>query len=136
MQALAVDPDVWESGVAEIGISDLSATCSETHQFGTQYRQPLCWSDDATSVQIYEVLEDRSPISRAANIGTPILIICGNADPICPSNQSLMRADKIKKDGTTMEINLYRGEGHVFVKAETLQGMEVEQEVWFRRHLT
>jgi hypothetical protein len=46
-----------------------------------------------------------------------------------------MLSDEIKKGGTTVEIKLYLGEGHIFMKAETLQGMELAREAWFRRHL-
>ena len=135
MQGLAVYPDVWACGVAESGISSLDAMLSDTHKFESNYLQALCWPADASAEQIKEISKDRSPITRASKIKAPILLMGGDADPICPPNQNVMLADKIKESGTTVKLKLYEGEGHIFSKAETLKSMEVEREIWFRKYL-
>ena len=135
MQGLAVYPDVWACGVAESGISELSAMLADTHKFESQYLQGLCWPADATEEEIQETIKDRSPITRASQIKAPILIMGGDIDPICPPNQQTMLAEKIKESGTTVELRMYEGEGHIFTKGTTLKDMEVKREAWFRKYL-
>ena len=93
------------------------------------------WPDDATKEHIEQTIKDRSPITHAANIKAPILMMSGTADPICPPNQNTMLEAKIKEAGTPVELALYEGEGHIFSKGSTLKDMEVRREKWFRKYL-
>lgn len=103
--------------------SDMSALLAETHKFESKYMQPLCWPAHATDEQIEEATKDRSPITRASKIKAPILIMGGDVDPICPPNQNTLLADKIKESGTIVELKLYEGEGHIFVKVRSSQNL-------------
>ena len=134
-QGLAKYPDVWACGVAESGISDLSAMLEETHKFESRYLNHLLWPNSMTKEQITEVIKERSPITYAANIKAPMLIIGGKDDPICPPNQNEMLEAKIKEFGTPVEIALYDGEGHMYTKGSTLKDVEIRRERWFRKYL-
>ena len=134
-QGLATYPEVWACGVAESGISDLSAMLVETHKFESKYLNHLMWPDDATKEQIDEVIKDRSPVTHASNIKAPMLMMGGKTDPICPPNQCTMLEAKIREAGTPVELALYEGEGHIFSKGSTLKDMEVRRERWFRKYL-
>ena len=68
-------------------------------------------------------------------IKAPMLILSGADDNIVPPNQAQMMADKIRKNGGTVELAIYPGEGHVFSKGTTLEDMEVRREAWFRKYL-
>lgn len=128
MQGMAAFPEVWACGLAESGISDMSALLVEAHKFESKYLQPLCRPADATKKQIEQTTKDRSPVTRVSKIKAPILIMGGDADPICPPNQNTLLAQKVKKSGTTVELKLYEEEGHISVKDSTLNDMEVKRE--------
>ena len=64
-----------------------------------------------------------------------MLIMGGDADPVCPPNQNTMLAEKIKEAGTTVDLKLYEGEGHMFLKCSTVRDMEVRREARFRKYL-
>jgi dipeptidyl aminopeptidase/acylaminoacyl peptidase len=135
MQALCKYPDVWAAGIAESGISDMQAMFDETHKFESQYLQPLCFEIDTPSEERKRIIEERSPIHWTENIKAPMLILSGEVDEIVPPNQAHLMAEKIKTGGGTVEVRVYEGEGHNFVKGSTLEDMEIRREAWFRKYL-
>lgn len=143
MQALGIFPQIYTCGIAESGISDLIPLFRETHKFESRYLQPLIFGDgydlpnnpdDWTDHQ-KSVVADRSPITHVDKIKSPMLILGGKEDPICPPNQNTTMQEKLRKNGVENDMALYDGEAHVILKGSTLKDMAVRREKWFRRFL-
>lgn len=135
MQALAVYPSVWACGVAESGISDMALLVKETHKFESQYLQPLCYPPGTLDSERELILRDRSPLSHASKIRSPILIINGADDAIVPPNQAYGLAKIIREAGTAVDVKIYDGEGHTFLKGSSLCDIEKRRYEWFERYL-
>jgi dipeptidyl aminopeptidase/acylaminoacyl peptidase len=135
MQAMATFPKVWKCGVAESGISDMSLLIEETHKFESKYDEPLCYPEGTPLSQKVAILKERSPITHAADIAAPILIINGAGDAIVPPNQARQLAKKIEGTGTPVELVIYEGEGHIFSKGSTLEDIERRRYAWFEKYL-
>jgi dipeptidyl aminopeptidase/acylaminoacyl peptidase len=54
-------------------------------------------------------------------------LICGENDPRCPASESTQARDKLLELGKEVDYQLYRGEGHVFLKTENLVDAEVRR---------
>lgn len=128
-------PSLWACAVAESGISDMALLVAETHKFESEYLGPLCFPPGASDAERQEILKERSPITHASKITTPMLIINGSDDPIVPPNQAYSLAEKIKEAGTEVEVKVYDGEGHIFSKGSTLSDIEKRRYEWFERFL-
>ncbi|KAK5045022.1 hypothetical protein LTR84_010170 [Exophiala bonariae] len=135
MQGLAINPSVWTCGVAESGISDMALLLKETHKFESQYLGPLCFSPGLTEQEQDAILKERSPLTHASNITSPILILSGADDAIVPPNQAYLLAKLIGAAGTDVNIKVYDGEGHIFVQGSTLSDIEARRYAWFRKYL-
>ncbi|KEF51277.1 uncharacterized protein A1O9_12627 [Exophiala aquamarina CBS 119918] len=81
------------------------------------------------------ILKERSPLSHAAKITSPILIISGADDTVVPPNQAYLLAKLIKNAGTEVSLKIYDGEGHVFARGSTLSNIETWRYAWFRKYL-
>ena len=113
LHALATYPDVWACGVAESGISDMALLVEETHKFESKYLEPLCFGPGLTAAEQEAIIKDRSPITHAARIKAPLLIINGADDPIVPPNQAYNLAKLVKDSGVPVDVKVYDGEGHM-----------------------
>lgn len=135
MLGLAMYPSVWACGVAESGVSDMALLAKETHKFESQYLTPLCFPPGLTEKEQDVILKERSPLSHAANITSPILILSGADDAIVPPNQAYLLAKLIENAGTEVSVKVYDGEGHIFAKGSTLSDIETRRYAWFRKYL-
>jgi len=64
-----------------------------------------------------------------------MLILSGEDDKIVPPDQATEMALRIQEGGTAVEMKIYPGEGHIFLKASTLKDMEERRFRWFRKYL-
>ncbi len=137
MQALAVYPDIFAAGVAESGISDMQAMFDETHKFESQYLQPLCFpaNTNTSDEERSRIIRERSPIHQAQRIKSPLLILGGKEDKIVPPTQATRLARAIEKNGGTVEVVVYEGEGHIFTRGENVRDSVVRMEGWWGRFL-
>ena len=62
--------------------------------------------------------EDRSPINFVDHIKAPLLLLAGGNDPRCPAEESQQVADAVKKRGGTVQLKIYKDEGHGFARVE------------------
>jgi dipeptidyl aminopeptidase/acylaminoacyl peptidase len=107
---------VFAAGASYYPVTDLTVFTGETHKFESRYVDGLIGPADA--IDLYR---SRSPVANAANIVAPVVIFQGLDDKVVPPNQSERMVAALRVNGTPVDYHAYAGEGHGFLKAETLQ---------------
>ncbi len=116
--------DVFAGGVSAYGISDLAALQRTTHKFESGYIYGLIGGDETNAD---ERMRERSPLTYADNIKTPVLLLQGLEDKVVPPEQSELIAASLKARGVPCEYIAFEGEGHGFRRAETIaRALEAE----------
>lgn len=117
LRVLAEHPGLCAAGVALYPVCDLLDLAATTHRYEAHYTShligPLPGSEDEH--------RRRSPISDAARIGDPLLLLHGSEDPVVPASQSAALADAITTGGGTVERHVYEGEGHGWSRPATTE---------------
>jgi dipeptidyl aminopeptidase/acylaminoacyl peptidase len=54
-------------------------------------------------------------------------MICGENDPRCPASESIDARDKLVELGKEVDLLLYKGEGHSFLKMENVLDSEIKR---------
>lgn len=140
LQSLCVYPDVWAGGVSYYGISDCKALIDETHKFESRYIGRLLLGADEDSGRLSDaekekVYRDRSPLFAADKIRAAVLLLQGDEDRIVPENQAWEIEKVIKKIGGMAKVIVFPGEGHGFLKGDSVRTALVEEEGWWRKTL-
>lgn len=131
LQSLVWHPEVFAGGVSYCGISDLGTMAEGTHKLESHYLFGLLYKGDETEEEKKKVIHERSPLFHAHRITAPLLLCHGDQDTVVPIAQSYEIAEKIKKQGGTVEMLAVPGEGHMFKKRPS-QILALENEVrWF-----
>jgi dipeptidyl aminopeptidase/acylaminoacyl peptidase len=63
---------------------------------------------------------DRSPITHAAAIRAPVLLLQGSDDRVVNPQRTADFADALRRGGTEVEHHVYAGEGHGWRRADTV----------------
>ncbi|MGI6785497.1 MAG: alpha/beta hydrolase family protein [Gleimia sp.] len=127
LSALATS-DVFTAGTSLYGIAVLKKLAAETHKFESRYLGRMLGAKGPDD----PVWEERSPITKVENIKAPLLILQGSEDKVVPQSQAELIKDALEKEGKTVELKVYEGEGHGFVKGENIRD-SIETELDFYR---
>ncbi|MFW6038332.1 MAG: S9 family peptidase [Candidatus Saliniplasma sp.] len=105
-------PELWTTGVAWIGISDLHKLYEEDMpHFQAMLREQM-----GDPEENYELWRDRSPIEHIENMKNPILMIHGVNDPRCPIEQARIFKEGLEEmgweEGEDFEYEELSEEGH------------------------
>ncbi len=100
---------VAAAGVVLYPVADLSVLADESHRFEAHYTLGLVGPAD--DVDRYR---ERSPVSYAARIGVPVLVMHGDTDPVVPLSSTLELVDRMRAAGGDVELVVMEGEGHGF----------------------
>ncbi|MGH9037953.1 MAG: alpha/beta hydrolase family protein, partial [Acidimicrobiia bacterium] len=63
---------------------------------------------------------DRSPITQAEKITTPLLVLQGDKDDTVPKAQADRLVEALKRRGAPVEYHVYEGEGHGWSRPEPI----------------
>ncbi|MEV6984756.1 prolyl oligopeptidase family serine peptidase [Sphaerisporangium sp. NPDC051017] len=108
--------DVFAAGGSMNGVADAVNFSEETHKFESHYLESLIGPLPEAS----ERYAERSPITAAAQITAPLILLQGEVDDVVPKRQADAIAAVLRERGVEHEYHIYEGEGHVFAKAENL----------------
>ncbi len=105
-------PELWTTGIAWIGITDLHKLYEEDMpHFQTMLEQNM-----GDPEENYDLWRDRSPIEHVEKMRRPILMIHGVNDPRCPIEQARIFAEALEdmgwKKGEDYELEELGEEGH------------------------
>jgi dipeptidyl aminopeptidase/acylaminoacyl peptidase len=117
------------AGVSMYGVTDLRSLAQSTHRFESRYLDRIV-GEPAMYADRYR---DRSPVTHAAEIGAPLLILQGADDKVVPPEQARVLVDAVRAAGGTVEHQLYEGEGHGFVRPETVADALTRTEAFLTR---
>jgi dipeptidyl aminopeptidase/acylaminoacyl peptidase len=131
LNLLAHHSDLCAAGVDLYGVADLFDLDETTHRFEAHYLHsivgPLPESADR--------YRERSPVTVAERITSPLLILQGEADEVVPVEQSRAIAARLVALGRTVELHTYPGEGHGWLRPETMIDELERIESFLRRHV-
>lgn len=131
LNLLAHHRDLCAAGVDLYGVADLFELDETTHRFEAHYLQSLVGPLPEAAARYRE----RSAVTVAHRITAPLLILQGDADPVVPPAQSAAVAERARAGGAVVEHHVYEGEGHGWLRPETLVDELERVESFLRRHV-
>jgi dipeptidyl aminopeptidase/acylaminoacyl peptidase len=131
LNLLAAHPDLCAAGVDLFGVADLFDLDETTHRYEAHYLHSIVGPLPEAAARY----RDRSPVNRAEQITSPLLILQGDADNVVPPAQSQAIHDRLRALGRTVELHTYVGEGHGWGRPDTVIDELERTESFLRRHV-
>jgi dienelactone hydrolase len=129
LRALAVT-DRFQAGVSLYGFIDNRRMTLETGDFSyeTEFVAPLSWpiTDAARKGDVFPHLGE---------ITSPLLLIHGDADPICPVSESMVTARALEAQHVPVGLVVYPGEGHGFRRKSNRRDCARRMLAWFLNYI-
>lgn len=115
--AALVFRDAFRAGASHFGVSDLEALAKDTHKFEARYLDGLVgrYPEEAA------LYRERSPITHADRLSSPLIFFQGDQDKVVPPNQAEMMVEVLRRKGVPVAYVLFEGEQHGFRKAENIR---------------
>jgi dipeptidyl aminopeptidase/acylaminoacyl peptidase len=104
------------AGVSLFGVTNLFDLAETTHRFESKYVDWLV----GPLPEAADRYVAHSPVTHAASIRVPLLVLQGDADKVVPPAQAQEVVDIVRAAGGTVEHHVYEGEGHGWAKPETM----------------
>jgi dipeptidyl aminopeptidase/acylaminoacyl peptidase len=104
---------------------------TDTHRFEARYLDGLVgsWPEERS------IYNERSPLQHAERIRCPVLFFQGLQDKVVPAEQTERMAAALRHNGITVDVRLFKDEGHGFRNQATQITVLKETEAFFRLHL-
>ena len=111
-----VHSKVFAAGANYYGVAELTMLAQDTHDFESRYLDSLIGAYPAEK----DLYIERSPLTYADNLTSPLIIFQGADDPIVPPSQSQAFRDACIKNGVKYKYFEFEGESHGFRKSQTI----------------
>ena len=118
--------DVFAAGTSYYGVTDLERLLADTHKFEERYGDTLIGPYPETR----DLYRERSPITHADNLSTPVLILQGLQDKVVPPSQAELLIDVLKRKRIPHAYVTFEEEGHGFRQASAIR-CALEAELYF-----
>jgi dipeptidyl aminopeptidase/acylaminoacyl peptidase len=103
--------------VTMYGVTDMLELAATTHRLESRYLDDLVGALPARA----ERYRERSPVTHAAAIRVPTLVLHGDADKVVRPEQAAMLVERIRAAGGVVEHHVYAGEGHGWTLEATVR---------------
>jgi dipeptidyl aminopeptidase/acylaminoacyl peptidase len=124
-------PDLVRACAVSYPVCDLRDLAAVDHRFEGHYTHRL--------VGVFPDAEDtyvaRSPITAAATLRVPTLMLHGDADPVVPIEQTRTFAAAARAGGASVEVVEYEREGHGWSRPETVADAEARTAAFLAREV-
>jgi dipeptidyl aminopeptidase/acylaminoacyl peptidase len=117
LAALVAEDHPFAAGGNHFGVADLAALAEHTHKFESRYLDGLVGPYPAAA----DVYRERSPITHAHRLRTPIIVLQGDEDEIVPPAQSEAIVGAARDAGVPHAYLLFEGEQHGFRRAGNVE---------------
>ncbi|BDZ48153.1 hypothetical protein GCM10025867_03940 [Frondihabitans sucicola] len=97
--------DVFAAGASYFGVAELITFAEDTHDFESRYLDGLI----GPLPEALELYTSRAPLTHAAELSTPVLLLQGLDDPIVPPSQAEMFRDVLVERGLRHAYVAYEG---------------------------
>lgn len=115
--------DVFAAGASYYGVAELERFATDTHDFESRYLDGLIGRLPEHRSRYIE----RAPVTNAAGLSCPVLLLQGSEDRVVPPSQSEMFRDVLVARGIPHAYLLFEGEEHGFRRADTtIAALEAE----------
>lgn len=111
-----VHSNLFTAGADYYGVAELSMLATDTHDFESRYLDSMI----GPYPERKDLYDQRSPLTHAENLATPLIIFQGTEDKVVPPSQSEAFRDICERKGLRHKYFAFEGEGHGFVKSETI----------------
>ena len=105
-----------KAGVSAFGVTNLFDLAETTHRLESRYIDWLVGELPEAADRYVEY----SPVTHAAEITVPLLVLQGDADNVVPPEQAQLMVDAVRAGGGTVDHHVYEGEGHGWSRPETV----------------
>jgi dipeptidyl aminopeptidase/acylaminoacyl peptidase len=131
LTALAFTPDAFTCGIDVVGPSNLTTFLESIPPYWETMRQMLHQriGEDA------EFLRAQSPLFRAAQIRTPLLVVQGANDPRVPQRESDQMVEVLRSNGIPVTYVVFENEGHGFADPLNARRFSAVAEAFLQEHL-
>jgi dipeptidyl aminopeptidase/acylaminoacyl peptidase len=131
LQALVDFPGFFKAGICLYGVTNQFSLVAVTHKFEARYSDSLLGSLPEAA----EVYRARSPLFHADKIQDPLILFQGEEDTAVPRAQSDAIVALLRQRGVPHEYHLYPGEGHGFLKTQTIEHLYTTADRFLRQYV-
>jgi dipeptidyl aminopeptidase/acylaminoacyl peptidase len=117
LMLLALAGDRIRAGVDLFGVTDLWELEHGTHRLEAHYNHGLVGPLPEAAARY----DERSPIYLADRITAPLLVLQGADDAVVPKWHSDLLVEAVRRNGGTVDYQVYPGEGHGWSRAATVR---------------
>jgi dipeptidyl aminopeptidase/acylaminoacyl peptidase len=110
-----IHSDLFVAGADYYGVAELTGLATDTHDFESRYLDSMIGPYPARK----DLYDERSPLTHASKLNTPLVIFQGLDDKVVPPSQSEAFRDVCIEKGLKHKFFAFESEGHGFVKAES-----------------
>jgi dipeptidyl aminopeptidase/acylaminoacyl peptidase len=121
--------DLLRAGVSLFGVVDLFDLAATTHRFESRYLDRIVGVLPQDAARYRE----NSPLTHAADISVPLLVLQGSEDKAVPPAQAQALVDAMRRAGRDVEFQLYEGEGHGWRRSATIVDDLTRSEAFLRK---
>ena len=100
-------PDLFSAAIDQVGIASFVTFLENTADYRRHLREA-----EYGPLSDREFLESVSPLNKAGDIRTPLLVIHGENDPRVPVGEARQIAEAIEANGGSVELLIFPDEGH------------------------
>ena len=131
LMSLALRPDRFAAGVSVVGVVSWKTMHDTTRGDLREYLE----RELGEPTKDAELFRERSPLTHAAKIRAPLLILQGANDPRVPRAEAEQVVKAMREGGKLHEYHVYEGEGHGFRVTENRIDALRRTLEWFDRNL-
>ena len=131
LMSLALRPDRFAAGVSIVGVVSWKTMVETTRGDLRDYLLRELGDPDKDA----DLYRERSPLTHASKIRSPLLVLQGENDPRVPRSEAEQVVKALRDGGKVHEYHVYRGEGHGFRITESRIDALRRALDWFDRHL-
>ncbi|MEZ4677817.1 MAG: prolyl oligopeptidase family serine peptidase [Caldilineaceae bacterium] len=106
----------FAAGASLYGLAELESFVHDTHKFESRYLDYLIGPYPAEEA----LYAERSPVNRADQLETPVILLQGEEDKIVPPSQAEIMVEALAKKDVPYAYLLFPGEQHGFRQAKNI----------------